>query len=219
MSANRFRGAAATCHPMRIEEPSELARRRAGLLEPAMRPLAELAARIRAETGRPVPDADPYDGGTAARLRLLRARPAPAGRRGGFVSRDNATPTARNIRRFAEAAGLPRRSTLIWNAVPWMDDGPTARGALRREEIRAGLLWLPPLLALLAQLEVVVLAGRVARSAAGALRQGRLTVLEMPHPSPTIVCTAPQIGHGIAATLAAAAAARRRGGPIETDAD
>ena len=205
---------------MLIEEPLELARRRAGLLAPAMRPLALFAARIRAETGRAVPDADPSDGGTAARLLLLLERPAPAVRRVGFVSRDNATPTARNIRRFSEAAGLPRRSTLIWNAVPWMDDDLSGNTRpLRPEEIRAGLLWLPPLLALLRQLEVVVLAGRVARLAAATLRPGKLLVLEMPHPSPTIVCTSPRIGQSIATTFAAAVAALRQAGPIETDAD
>ncbi len=205
---------------MLIEEPLEVARRRAALLRPAMRPLALFAARIRAETGRPVPDADPCDGGTASRVLLLLERPAPAVRRVGFVSRDNATPTARNIRRFTEAAGLPRRTTLIWNAVPWMDDHPSGRSRPPRpDEIRAGLLWLPPLLSLLRQLEVVLLAGRVARLAAAALRPLPLLVLEMPHPSPTIVCTSPRIGQTIASAFAAAAAALRRAGPIETDAD
>ncbi len=206
-------------------EPLEVARRRAALLAPAMRPLALFAARIRAETGRPVPDADPCDGGTGSRVLLLLERPAPAVQRVGFVSRDNATPTARNIRRFTEAAGLPRRTTLIWNAVPWMDDDPSGRNRPPRpDEIRAGLLWLPPLLALLRQLEVVVLAGRVARLASATLQAAptparRLLVFEMPHPSPTIVCTSPRIGQSIASTFAAAAAALRETRPIETDAD
>ena len=223
MSANPSRGAGRPtpcCDSTLIEGPLEAARRRAALLRPSMRPLAVFAARIRAETGKPVPDADPCDGGAASRVLLLLERPAPAVRRVGFVSRDNATPTARNIRRFTEAAGLARRSTLIWNAVPWMDDDPSGRSRPPRpDEIRAGLLWLPPLLALLPQLEVVVLAGRVARLAAPALHLRRLLVLEMPHPSPTIVCTSPRIGQSIAATFAAAAAALHRTAPIETDAD
>ena len=225
MSAEPSRDATPCCHPLLVETSLELAHRRAALLRPSMRPLALFAARIRAETGRAVPDADPCDGGTASRLLLLLERPAPAVRRVGFVSRDNATPTARNIRRFTEAAGLARRSTLIWNAVPWMDDDPSGRSRPPRpDEIRAGLLWLPPLLALLPRLEVVVLAGRVARTAAAALLpgascRGTLLVLEMPHPSPTIVCTDPRIGQSIAATLAAAAAALRQAAAIETDAD
>ena len=183
-----------------------------------MRPLALLAARMRAETGYPVPDADPLDGGVGARLLLLLERPAAAVRRAGFVSRDNVTPTARNIRHFSDAAGLPRHTTLIWNAVPWMDAGPpvaTARRARnlapRPDEIRAGLLWLPPLLDLLPDLEVVVLAGRVAGQASGTLLAARpgLPVLTMPHPSPTIVCTSPRIGESIMRTLATAAAALR----------
>ena len=233
-------GAAPSCDTMLIEEPLEIARRRAALLRPSMRPLAVFAARIRAETGKSVPDADPCDGGTASRVLLLLERPAPAVRRVGFVSRDNATPTARNIRRFTEAAGLPRADMLIWNAVPWMDDDPSGSSRPPRpDEIRAGLLWLPPLLAVLPHLEVVVLAGRVARLAAATLQAAspharRLLVLEMPHPSPTIVCTSPRIGQSIASAFAAAAAALREavlreavlreavlreGRPIETDAD
>ena len=180
-----------------------------------MRPIARFAGRLRAETGRAVPDADPLDGGTEAAVLLLLERPAAAVRRAGFVSRDNATPTARNIRRFSEAAGLPRTATLIWNAVPWMDGDPPAgpgrprNRAPRPDEIRAGLLWLPPLLALLPRLQVAVLAGRVAGLAAGTLRAARpgLAVLTMPHPSPTIVCTSPRVGERILDTLAAATAA------------
>ena len=181
-----------------------------------MRPLARFAGQLRAETGKPVPDADPLDGGVEARLLLLLERPAAAVRRVGFVSRDNATPTARNIRRFCDTAGLPRTATLIWNAVPWMDGEPQAaiagrprNVAPRPDEIRAGLLWLPPLLELLPGLEVAVLAGRVARLASETLLAARpgLLVLTMPHPSPTIVCTSPRIGESIMQTLATAAAA------------
>ena len=177
-----------------------------------MRPLAAFASRLRAETGRPVPDMDPLDGGVGARLLLLLETPAAA-RQAGFVSRDNATPTARNIRRFCEAAGLPRDVMLIWNAVPWIGgDGSGRNVAPRPAEVRAGLLRLPPLLALLPRLEVVVLAGRVARMASGTVQAARpgLLVLTMPHPSPTIVCTSPRIGESIAGTLAAAAAALLR---------
>jgi uracil-DNA glycosylase len=191
-----------------LTDPLEIGRRRAALLQPSMRPLAVFAERLRRETGRPVPDADPCDGGVEARLLLLLERPPPAIQRAGFVSRDNATPTARNISRFTEAAGLDRRATLIWNVVPWMEQDPQRyRQPLRPDEIRAGLAWLPLLLELLPRLEVVVLAGRVARTASGLLHDIRpgLAVLTMPHPSPTIVCTSPRIGQSIIATLATAA--------------
>lgn len=191
-----------------LDDPVEVASRRAALLGPSMRPIALLAARMRHETGRQVPDADPADGGVGARVLMLLERPPPAVRPAGFVSRDNATPTARNLRRFTEAAGLSRRSTLIWNVVPWMDADPSAaRLPLRADAVRAGLLWLPPLLELLPQLEVVVLAGRVARMAADTLqtRWTGLRLLMMPHPSPTIVCTSPRVGHDIMTTLETAA--------------
>jgi uracil-DNA glycosylase len=195
-----------------LDDPLEVARRRALLLRPAMRPLAVFAAHLRAELREPVPDVDPCDGGTAAPVLMLLERPGLGALGAGFVSRDNATPTARNIRRFTETAGLQRNETVIWNVVPWA--GADARGrnqAPRPDELRAGLGWLPPFLALLPRLSVAVLAGRVARLAAETLERERprLRVLAMPHPSPTIVCTHPRIRVEILSTLQQAASALR----------
>ncbi len=186
----------------------ETDRRRLLLRQPAMRPLAAFAERLRAETGRTVLDADPCDGGVGAGLLLLLERPGRGASTAGFVSRDNTTPTARNIRRLAEAAGLPRDRTLIWNAVPWTDDATTTGNrAPKPAEIRTGLAWLPPLLALLPRLQVIVLAGRVAAQAETLLRAERpdLPVLSMPHPSPTILCTSPRFAERIFSTLTEAA--------------
>lgn len=172
-------------------------------------PLLGFAAELRRTTGRPVPDADPADGGTAARLLLLLETPGPAITRTGIVSRDNPTPTAANLRRFLAAAGIARGETLIWNAVPFVIHAPGARNrAPLRAEIRQGLALLPPLLRLLPRLRVAVLAGRVAGEAEGTLRAARpaLEVLRMPHPSPTYVCTSPDVPRRIASTLAHASA-------------
>jgi len=125
------------------------------------------------------------------------------------VSRDNPTGTGRNLARFAEAAGLERRDTVIWNVVPWIVHAPGATNRpVRRSEVTAGLALLPELLDVLPALCVVVLSGRPAAAADPVVRAHRpgLPVLQMPHPSPTIVCTSPAIGERIAATLAAAAA-------------
>jgi uracil-DNA glycosylase len=177
-------------------------------------PLLALAERIGRETGRPVPTPDPLDGGVEARMLLLLETPGPGMGGEDFVSRDRPGGTAANLRRFLETAGIARRDTLIWNAVPWVIHAPGASNrAPRRAEWRAGLLFLPALLDLLPQLRVTVLAGRFAAAAEVPLRAARprLPVLAMPHPSPTYVCTSPAVPARIAGVLAAAAALLRSG--------
>jgi uracil-DNA glycosylase len=191
-----------------LADPSVVAARRAALAAPHLAPLRALAAAIRDATGRPVPEADPADGGATARLLLLLETPGPHHARTGFVSRDNPTPTGANLRRFLDGASLARQDTLIWNAIPFVIHAPgAANRAPRRDELRAGLGFLPRLLALLPHLRVAVLAGRTAGEAAPVLAAARpgLPVLRMPHPSPTYVCTSPDIPRRIAATLAEAA--------------
>lgn len=152
---------------------------------------------------------DPRDGGAAARLLVLLETPGPGGAEERAVSRDNPTGTARNLSRFLSNAGIARGDTILWNAVPWIVHEPGARNrALRRGEIKEGLAALPAFLALLPQLRVVVLSGRVAREAASIVAAHRPApmLLTMPHPSPTIVCTSPAIPAAIRATLTQARA-------------
>lgn len=193
-----------------LANPAAVEARRAALLaEPRMRPLAAFAASLRESTGCEVPDADPADGGAAARCLLLLETPGPSIGRTGFVSCDNPTPTGANLRRFLRDAGLPREALLIWNAIPFVIHAPGAKNrAPRATEVRAGLALLPGLLALLPELRVCVLAGRAAAAAAPVLRAERpgLRLLEMPHPSPTCVCTSPEVPRRIVAALRAAAA-------------
>jgi uracil-DNA glycosylase len=198
-----------------LADPAALEARRAGLAAPHMRPLAAYAASLRESTGREVPDADPADGGVRARCLLLLETPGPAIVRTGFVSCDNPAPTAGNLRRFLRDAGLPREALLIWNAVPFVIHAPGAKNrAPRAPEVRAGLALLPGLLALLPALRVCVLAGRAAAAAVPVLRAERpgLPLLEMPHPSPTFVCTSPAVPRRIVAALRDAAAAAVRPG-------
>ncbi len=182
--------------------------RRLLLRSPHMRPLARFAAGLRRRTGSHVPDADPLDGGTLARVLLLLETPGPAIRGTGFVSRDNPTPTARNIRRFSDEAALARTETVIWNTVPWTIHAVAARNrAPGPREIRDGLSMLAPFLALLPALRCVILAGRVAGLARAIVDAARpdLSVLAMPHPSPTIVCTDPAIAGRIRTAFGRAA--------------
>lgn len=170
-------------------------------------PLREYAAGLRAQHGA-VPDVDPGDGGTGARLLILLETPAPGIRRTGIVSACNPSGTARNLRRFLEAAGLPRHERVIWNAVPWVIHTGGPNRAPRPGEVRGGLAELPGFLTLLPRLRVAVLAGRVAGMAADTVAAALpgAAVIRMPHPSPTYVCTSPEVPRRIALALTEAAA-------------
>ncbi len=180
-----------------------------------VQPLRAFARTIAAERGAAVPDPDPLDGGVEARLLLLLETPGPSIGRTGFVSRDNATGTAANLFRFLAEAGIARRDTLIWNAVPWVIHAPGALNrAPRRSEAAAAAPYFAPLLALLPRLVVVVPAGRFAHEAAAPLAALRpdLPVVPIPHPSPTYVCTSPSVRERILVGLAQAAS-RLAGAP------
>ncbi|KNY20984.1 uracil-DNA glycosylase [Methylobacterium sp. ARG-1] len=199
--------------PKSLVDPEALAARRALVTAPHIAPIRALAERISAERGAPVPVPDPLDGGVAARMLLLLETPGPAVLRTGFVTRDSANGTAANLFRFLREAGIPRADTLIWNAVPWLIH---AKGALnrapRRAEVAAAAPYLAPLLDLLPRLSVAVLAGRFAGGAAptfAALRPG-LPLVAIPHPSPTYVCTSPEVPARIRQGLSEAAAILRR---------
>lgn len=190
-----------------LADPEVLAARAAARGLPHVAPLDAFVEALRARHGA-VPDVDPADGGTSARLLLLLETPGPGTEPLRFVSRDNPTGTAANLRRFLDGAGIARADTVIWNAVPQVIHAAGARNRPPRGgEVAAGLAELPGFLALLPGLAVAVLAGRTAaraRPAIEALRPG-LPVLEMPHPSPTIVCTSPAIAARIVEALARAA--------------
>ncbi len=171
-----------------------LAVRRALLEREEMTPLREFAAGIRAVHG-PTPDFDPADGGVAARLLLLLETPGTAISKTGFVSADNPTGTAGNLRRFFAEAGIERRDVALWNAVPFVIHTGGPNRAPRMAEIRPGLTWVPRLLPLLPRLCCVVLSGRVAGLAEPLVQANRpdLPVIRVPHPSPIYVCTNPAI--------------------------
>lgn len=169
--------------------------------------LAAFVERLRAEHGN-VPDFDPAGGGASARLLILLETPGPRIGETGVVSIDNPSGTARNLRRFLADAGIAQRDLVLWNAVPWVIHAGGPNRAPRPAEMRAGLALLPPLLERLPGLRAVVLAGRIAATAEPVLQAERphLPVLRMPHPSPTYVCTSPDVPRRITATLREAAA-------------
>ena len=170
--------------PRALRDPAEVARRRAMLGAAHMAPLADLARSLRAEglPGDRVPDLDPLDGGTEARLLLLLEKPGPGAARSGFVSRDNDDQTAEATWHFLDAAGLARADVVLWNTVPWWN------GTIRftAAERARGLATLPRLLDLLPSLRAAVCVGRQAERARPLLEARGLHVLASAHPSPQV---------------------------------
>ena len=159
-------------------------RRRAMLSLPHAAPLADAVATLRA--GGPgddvVPDLDPMDGGTGARILFLMEKPGPGAARTGFVSLDNDDQTAEAGWRFLRAAGFHRRDVAFWNTAPWWN------GTIRftaAERVR-GLATLPAMLEHLPRLRVAVTVGRQAARAAPMLEGRGLRVLASAHPSPQV---------------------------------
>ena len=111
----------------------------------------------------------------------------------GFVSRDNDDPTAEAIFNFMRGAGVPRRSTVLWNAVPWWNG--TRR--ITREELGHGIEAIRGLIALLPELKVIVLVGGRAQRAAQQLARFEVAVLQSAHPSPIVRATRPMIWKAI----------------------
>ncbi|MBX9933392.1 MAG: uracil-DNA glycosylase [Methylobacterium sp.] len=196
--------------PKSLGDPAEVIRRLATAESAThVKALRDLAREIAIERGAAVPEPDPLDGGSKARALLLLETPGPTIRRTGFVSRDNPTGTAANLFRFAEEARLHRRDTVIWNAVPWVihAEGASNR-APRRSELLDAQPYLARLIDCLPYLKVVVLAGRMAGELTPSIaeRFPVIPIVRVPHPSPTYVCTSPDVRRRIIAGLAQAAA-------------
>ncbi|MEE7461297.1 hypothetical protein MFUR16E_08155 [Methylobacterium fujisawaense] len=101
---------------------------------------------------------------------------------------------------LADPEALAARRALI--------DSPHIAPIRALAAVAAAAPYLAPLLDLLPRLAVAVLAGRFAGEAAPALAALRpdLPVIRVPHPSPTYVCTAPEVPERIRRGLAEAAA-------------
>ena len=139
----------------------------------------------------PVPYFDPWDGGVEATTLFLLEAPGPKAVHSGFVSRNNPDETAKNFFELNIEAGIDRKRTVIWNAVPWyIGDGRKIRAATPKD-LADGLRPLPRLLALLPKLREIVLVGRKAEKAAAQLDRNSYAVFTCPHPSPMFVNNAP----------------------------
>lgn len=179
--------------PMLLADPSAVAARMKQLREPHIEPLTAFVERLREEAGpgASIPYFDPWDGGIAATTLFLLEAPGAKAVGSGFVSRNNPDQTAKNFFQLCTAAGLPRKSAVAWNVVPWYIGTGTRIRAATPKDLEAGLRPLPRLLALLPNLQAVVLLGRKAEAAARHLPHGAYSVFKCPHPSPLYVNNAP----------------------------
>ncbi|OOY14417.1 uracil-DNA glycosylase [Thioclava sp. DLFJ4-1] len=178
-----------------LSTPAARATRLAALDAPHMHRLNAYCRGLQ-NLSRDVPWFDPLDGGEDASVLILLERPARRGEHPRFVSRDNPSPTQRNLKRALDRAGLERSTTLLWNIVPWLAPSSLTRNRrLTASELADGLDQLPALFCLLKNLQVIVLAGRWAGKANPAIAGlgKEIPVIEIPHPSSFYVNTDPEI--------------------------
>jgi uracil-DNA glycosylase len=171
--------------PRRHADPVFLAAKLTRIDEPHIAPLNEMVRRIRVEHVG-VPYFDPESGGVDARILFLLEAPGPNAI--DFISPDNNDQTAANMIRLLADAGIDRSETCFWNVVPFYI-GNTERTKLRaakQTDLDAGEPWVVELLALLPQLETIVLMGRHAQKARKLLLRLRpdLKVISTWHPAP-----------------------------------
>lgn len=192
-----------TDRPKLLGDAAAVTARLLELHAPHIVPLTAFVEELRVEAGpgAEVPYFDPWDGGVEATTLFLLEAPGPKAVCSGFVSRDNPDETAKNFYDLSVEAGIDRRNTIIWNAVPWyIGDGKKIRAATPKD-LTDGLRPLPRLLALLPKLRAVVLVGRKAEKAAAQFDRNRYTLFTCPHPSPMFVNNAPENRGKILAVL------------------
>lgn len=183
--------------PRGLRDTAAVASRRAMLDRPHIAPLRDYVATLRAEGRGTVPEFDPMDGGTKARLLFLMEKPGPmtdnlsaTGKLGsGFISRDNDDPTAQAIFLFMREADIAREETVLWNVVPWWN----GTRKIQRSELMDGLKRLNTLIDLLPELTSVVAVGRRAARASKMIADRGLTFHASAHPSPINRAARPEV--------------------------
>src|ERR1700687_587849 len=111
--------------------------RHAHVNDPHLLGLTSLVGGLRAR-GLNVPNVDLNDGGINASILFLFETPGPKAV-GGFVSRDNPDPSARNFTKVCDQVGLERTKTAVWNVVPHCISTATKSRNPSRSEIIAAV--------------------------------------------------------------------------------
>ncbi len=154
-----------------------------------------------------VPYFDPLDGGVKARILFLFEKPGPKtsveGGGSGFISRNNNDETAAATFAFMAQAGIARKDTVIWNAIP----GWNGTIKITAVEASAGAELLRDLMQYrLSNVHVVVLVGERARRAWERFGPSGFDVIHSPHPSPVVRASRPQLWQSIPGIWASAKA-------------
>lgn len=132
------------------------------LNEPHVAPLMAWVRTLR-DHGYQVPNVDPNDGGIRARVLLLLESPGPKAVVSGFVSRDNPDPSARNMGRALDQAGLRRSDVLLWNIVPYCVSTAEQNKNATMADVRRAARYTSQLFDLIPALKVIVFCGGVAK--------------------------------------------------------
>ena len=195
--------------PRSMKDPGVRAHRRSTLNEIHMLPLNDFVRTLRNRSKFEVPDFDPADGGVGASLLFLFEKPGPMAsssgvghRKGsGFMSRDNDDLTAEFTLQFMNLAEIPRKATVIWNAIPrWNGTRNIVAG-----EFTEGMDDFLELLQLLPNLRGIVLVGKRTLRAKYRLRDIEIPVFQSYHPSLLVKNSHPQNWLSIAAAWSSAA--------------
>lgn len=202
--------------PRLFRDPTEITRREAQIDLPHAAPLNRWVRALRERLGPNaiVPWFDPADGGIEARILWLLEAPGPKATRerggSGFISCNNNDASAQNTWQTREEAGVPRKLVVHWNAIPYYIGSETKIRAFNRGDVAAVGPLLAELLGLVGwqrttsaagmvrcqrtlHLQVVILGGKAAQRVWGEYgpQDGRLHIIECPHPSPTNLNTRP----------------------------
>jgi len=189
-------------YPRSMRDGGVRERRTAMLHQPHIQPLTAYVAKLRERAFGEVPDFDPFDGGTDARVLFLFEKPGPMTANGsrkrvgsGFISRNNDDPTAQATFDFMQRARIPRRLTVTWNLIPWWNGTRQVTG----RELQDGFNCLQELIAQLPKLRAVVLVGQHAGKAERYLNETypSVRVFTSAHPSPLVRARFPKRWNGI----------------------
>lgn len=152
----------------RNADPAVVAEKISRIRDPHVAPLNALADRIADTEHLPhghVPYVDPDQGGVGARMLVLLDNPstkAEAGTGSGLLSLDNNDRTARNCREAYARHNVDWNDVVHWNVVPFPVAGEKNGGSTSAERARAAR-WTREVVALLPNLEIVLLLGGSAR--------------------------------------------------------
>ena len=150
--------------------------------------LTQFVLKMRSELGDKfsIPYFDPFDGAKNAACLFLLEAPGGKAKMSGFISRDNPDETAKNIFELCMSADLPRKSTIIWNIVPWYVGDSDKIRPVTIKDIKQAEPYLVELLTHLPQLKSIILFGRKSQKAFKTLSKiaPHFEIYHCWHPSP-----------------------------------